>query len=98
MKTLMTLACLAVLAGCAATPDPPPPLPIPVLCALPAGMTDPETPPDKPEGDYTQRDVSLYIAALHRWGAGGWKNVAAARQWSTDCVDGKAVRNGGGAD
>jgi len=93
--------CLVLgLAGCAATPEPAPqppaPLPAPVVCALPAGMSEPEPPPQRPEGEYTQRDVAEFVAELHRWGSRGWEKLARARHWSQDCVDGTAVRDGGG--
>jgi hypothetical protein len=55
-------------------------------------------PPTKPGGEYRQREVAAYVTALHEWGAAGWTRVAEARQWSQDCVDRTAVRDGGGAD
>lgn len=91
-----------LLAGCA-TPEPPAPpdpapLPTPVVCAPGAGMTEIETAPLAPRGDYTQRDVARYIAGLHLWGSRGWEKLHAVREWSRDCVDGTAVRDGGHAE
>lgn len=97
---LMVLACVAAgLASCAAAPSPtmPPADPAPVLCATPAGQTEPETEPDRPAGTYSQRAVAAYIEQLHRWGTRGWEKVAAVRAWSMDCVDRAAVRAGGPA-
>ena len=95
------LALMLLLGACAATPQPAPlpdPLPAPVLCALPAGMSETKEPPAKPGGDYAQREVAAYVTALHEWGAAGWTRVTRARQWSQNCVDRAAVRDGGGAD
>lgn len=96
-----SLALAVVLGGCAASPEPvamPDPLPTPVLCALPAGMTEHQVPPEKPGGEYAQREVAAYVTALHEWGATGWTRVARARKWSQNCVDRTAVRDGGSAD
>jgi len=99
------LVCVALLVmtltGCAGTPEPeepPEPLPAVVLCALPAGMTETKTEPVTPGGDYTQREVAAYATALHQWGKAGWKRVAASREWSQDCVDRAAIRDGGHAE
>lgn len=87
------LACCALLAaglsaGCAQQPaEPPEPAPIVnlVSCAAPAGMTESEPEPDRPEGDYTQRDVALYIESLHRWGSRGWLRLARVRDHAEHC-------------
>lgn len=100
MKVMIVVAVLLMLAGCASSPEPvprPEPLPAPVLCALPEGQTVQEPEPERPTGDYSQRDVALYMERLHRWGSRGWTRLAAAREWSDNCVDGTAVRDGGEA-
>lgn len=74
------LICLLLLAGCASSQPAVPP--VPVLCQVPAGMRGPlQQPPPIPEGSYTQRDVALYIVALHHWGTTGWELVAAIDEW-----------------
>lgn len=79
---------LLALAGCAAQPPEPPPAPpivTLVACAAPAAMTEPEAAPERPAGDYTQRDVALYVQALHRWGGRGWQRLAAVRDDAARC-------------
>lgn len=100
MKMMIAGALVLLLSGCASSPESlpsPEPLPAPVLCALPEGQTIQEPAPERPVGDYTQRDVALYIERLHRWGNRGWTRLAAAREWSDNCVDRAAVRDGGEA-
>lgn|SRR5690554_5998173 len=83
---LIVLAVL--LAGCGSQPAIPPPAPVVVvLCAVPGEMTLSEAEPVRPAGDYTQRQVALYLGELHRWGSGGWERLEAVRAWSNDCVD-----------
>lgn len=88
---LAVVAAMAMMAltGCAQTPaEPlPPPPPINVYsCATPVGMTEPEAKPLVPLGDYTQKDVALYITALHQWGTRGWLKVARAREHADKCA------------
>lgn len=88
---LAVSAALAMMAltGCAQTPSeplPPPPAINLYMCATPAGMTEPERSPLVPVGDYTQKDISLYITALHEWGTRGWLKVARAREHADKCV------------
>ncbi|SFT74016.1 hypothetical protein [Halomonas saccharevitans] len=93
------LLVVLILAGCASAPAPPPePPPRAVVCAPGPGMTEDEASPDKPAGEYTQRDVARYMAEVHQWGSRGWKKLARVRQWSRDCVDRAAVRDGGRAE
>ncbi|WP_152662870.1 hypothetical protein [Halomonas sp. HG01] len=88
-----------LLTACASTPEPlPEPLATPVVCAPGPGMTEDEASPDKPAGEYTQRDVARYVAEVHQWGSRGWTKLARVRQWSRDCVDRAAVRDGGRAE
>lgn len=86
---VVTLVLLVGLAGCAATPAPEPPPAPPIVnlvaCSAPVGMTEPEAVPERPTGDYTQRDVALYVQALHRWGSRGWQRLAAVRDDATHC-------------
>ncbi|RXE49199.1 hypothetical protein [Chromohalobacter israelensis] len=82
---LLVLA-LMLLTGCESVPErPPPPDPAPVVCTLPAGLTEQRTEPVRPAGDYTQRDVATYVTSLHAWGAEGWRRLAAANQYSRAC-------------
>lgn len=87
---LAVVAALAFMAltGCAQQPsEPPPPPPINVYsCATPAGMTEPEAKPLVPLGDYTQKEVALYITALHQWGTRGWLKVARTREHADKCA------------
>lgn len=98
MRLVVVALIAASVAGCTANrPDMPPAIQVApsVLCAAPGEMTTPEARPEKPHGDYTQRDVALFIEQLHRWGQRGWKRLAAVRAWSMGCVDRAAVRAGG---
>lgn len=77
---------LFVLAGCAAQPDRSPSAPpAPVLCAVPEGMTDRDPEPQKPRGDYSQKDVSLFIEGLHRWGTSSAARLGAIERWTAGC-------------
>ncbi len=88
------VACVAMV-GCAVNAPPEvAPVPAPVVCAPSAALTDGEPEPSRPAGQYTQRDVALYIKQLHRWGARGWEKLAASRSWSQSCVDRATVRAG----
>lgn len=98
MKLITLMLVALVVAGCAGTPEPlprPEPLPAPVLCDLPEAQTVQEPEPERPVGNYSQRDVALYIERLHRWGSRGWTRLAAAREWSNNCVDRTTVRDSG---
>lgn len=90
MKGLLMVPIVAALAACTSTPDAPPALPpvmvSPILCAAPVGMTAAEAPPVRPEGDYTQRDVALYVEGLHRWGHRGWLRLARVREHAAECL------------
>lgn len=90
MKGLPLLPIAAGLAACTSTPDAPPALPpvmvAPVVCAAPVGMTVAEAAPERPEGDYTQRDVALYVESLHRWGHRGWLRLARVREHAAECL------------
>lgn len=100
MKVINVVLVVLALTGCAAAPEPmprPEPMPTPVLCALPDGQAVQEPEPERPAGEYTQRDVALYIERLHRWGSRGWMRLTAAREWSENCVDRAAVRDSGAA-
>jgi hypothetical protein len=88
MKALVLILPLLLL-GCTTQPPAPPlppPLPVQVVCALPESMTTPQPQPLRPTGDYTQRDVGLYLLQLHAWAAEGWARLDAVRQRSDDCV------------
>lgn len=79
---------LMLLGGCATRePSPPAPPPAPIVCAAPAGMTGPDPEPERPQGDYTQRDVALYVSDLQGWGRQGWKRLAAVRRHASQCID-----------
>lgn len=84
---------VAMLSGCASTPDPVPPvLPAPVLCLVPGEMTGSQARPEKPTGDYSQQDVADYLNELHRWAITGWLKVQSIKQWSDDCVHRERLR------
>lgn len=98
MRLIVLVVALLVLAGCASAPEPmprPAPTPTPVLCALPEGQAVREPEPERPAGNYTQRDVALYVERLHRWGSRGWARLMAAQNWSDGCVNRAAVRDSG---
>lgn len=89
LRTIVILGVGAALAACGSTPPEPPPPPPSInvySCATPAGMTEREASPLIPVGDYTQKDVALYITALHQWGTRGWLKVARAREHADKCV------------
>ncbi|MEX0732859.1 MAG: hypothetical protein WED00_05760 [Aquisalimonadaceae bacterium] len=82
---------IGVLAGCASTPEPesmPEPEPPLVICDVDPALTESEPEPERPaaDDDYTQRDVGLYIIALHKWATRGWARVMTIRERSEDCV------------
>lgn len=81
------LLVLLLIAGCDSTPDRPEPPPTPIVCAAPAGMTAQQTEPDRPQGEYTQGDVALYVTDLHRWGSQGWERLSAVRRHAANCID-----------
>lgn len=81
-----------LLTACGSTPPEPPPPSINVYsCATPAGMTEREDSPLIPVGDYTQKDVALYITALHQWGTRGWLKVARAREHADKCAQSESA-------
>tara|TARA_R110001583_G_scaffold194468_1_gene365405 strand:- start:2382 stop:2681 length:300 start_codon:yes stop_codon:yes gene_type:complete len=88
LRATVIIATGAALAACESMPtQPPPPPAINVYtCATPAGMTEPEGKPLVPVGDYTQKEVSLFITALDQWGTRGWLKVARAREHADKCV------------
>ncbi|WP_286694993.1 Rz1-like lysis system protein LysC [Spongiibacter sp. UBA1325] len=71
---------LMLLSGCAAAPVPPP-TPT-VLCQVPAGLLATQPPPQRPQGNYQQREVAHYLVALHQWGKQGWARLIAVKQWT----------------
>jgi hypothetical protein len=97
VRIAVVLIASVLLCACAApAPLPrPEPLATPVFCAVPEVQTEREKEPDRPVGEYTQRDVALYIEGLHRWGSRGWTRLDAVREWSESCVERAAVRDGG---
>lgn len=98
MRALLIALVSLTLTGCLATAVPEvPPAPTPVVCAASAALTEQESEPLRPTGQYTQRAVALYIKQLHRWGTRGWDKLAATRSWSQRCVDRATVRAGGQA-
>ncbi|MGP5324949.1 hypothetical protein [Vreelandella titanicae] len=89
LKTIVIVAAGAALAACGSIPPEPPPPPPSInvySCATPAGMTEREDSPLVPVGDYTQKDVALYMTALHQWGTRGWLKVARAREHADKCA------------
>lgn len=88
---------IALLAGCSTTPEPlpvPPIQPTPVLCTVPAKLTEPEEQPARPTGSYSQKDVADYIKRLHHWGSQGWLQLQSIDRWSSDCVHRERLRTG----
>lgn len=89
MRIAVFIVTVCALGGCtsqpAPRPVPPPPTPPPALCVVPSGMTETAARPPKPVGDYTQRDVALFLEALDAWGEAGWIRVLSIRSWSDDC-------------
>lgn len=85
---ILIVGLVVMLAGCATAPEPmPPPDPPLLVCDIDPALTENETEPDRPiNADDTQRDVALYITALHQWATQGWERVKAIRQRSEDCV------------
>lgn len=82
-----TAVMLALLAGCQSVPDqsaPPPDAP-PVVCTLPAGMTERQAEPVRPTGDYPQSVAAQYLTSLHQWGAEGWRRLDEADNYSRAC-------------
>ncbi len=89
LRTIVIVSVMAALAACGSRPPEPPPPPPSInvySCATPAGMTEPERQPLVPVGDYTQKDVALYMTALHQWGTRGWLKVARAREHADKCA------------
>lgn len=89
LRTIVIIGAGALLAACGTRPPEPPPLPPSINiynCAAPAGMTEREDSPLVPVGDYTQKDVSLYITALHQWGTRGWLKLSRTREHADKCV------------
>lgn len=85
----LVMALIFLLTGCATREPPPPeppPLPAPVLCAPSVGATEQEPAPDRPAENATQRDVALYLTALHRWGWRGWRRLESVREQADDCA------------
>ncbi len=91
---------LGALSACSSAPvevpepEPvePPPAPPMVSCVVPEGMRGHEPAPERPEGDYTQRDVARYLVDLHHWGVNGWDRVETIDQWSERCVQRTGLR------
>ncbi|MDC8804231.1 hypothetical protein PRZ61_12340 [Halomonas pacifica] len=96
LMTVIGFAMMAVLdlGGCARTePLPePPPLPPPIVCAAPVAMTAQDPAPLAPHGTDSQREVALYLLALHRWGVQGWQRLAAIRDYTERCHEGTEER------
>lgn len=83
MRAPMLILLFWLLCGCSTQPqitvDP-----APVMCQVPAGLLADEPMPKAPRGDYTQRDVALYINDLHEWGDRAVQRVKAIDQWVRD--------------
>ncbi|GEK71581.1 MULTISPECIES: hypothetical protein [Halomonas] len=84
---LVLIGMVLAMAGCNATPERPATPPAPIVCAAPVGMTGQAPEPDRPQGEYMQRDVALYLSELHGWGKRGWKALAAVRRHASRCID-----------
>lgn len=83
------LLMIILITGCALRPEPHPVAPVvlaPIMCEVPAGLTAIENEPQRPSGNYTQRDVAEFIVLLHRWGVAGWTRVGTISDWSDECV------------
>lgn len=88
-RWLIVLAMLA-LSGCGLfgnqRHDPPPPV-VSVFCAAGQEMTASEPQPDRPQGEYTQKDVAGYLASLHEWARRGWTKLEAVAEWTDGCIE-----------
>lgn len=87
-RIVLIIAAGAALTGCGSTPSELPPTPSITVyqCATPAGLTERESQPLPPVGDYSQEDVALFITDLHQWGARGWLRVARIREHADKCA------------
>ncbi|OLO06864.1 hypothetical protein BTW08_15325 [Salinicola sp. MH3R3-1] len=90
VRVIVAIITVALLTACESVPtSTPPPVidnePPVVICAIPAGMTESKAEPSKPIGNYSQRDVGLYLQALHRWGSRGWLRLARVDERSREC-------------
>ena len=83
MRVLVLTLLFLLLCGCSTQPQITVE-PVPVMCQVPAGLLVEEPMPKAPRGDYTQRDVALYINDLHEWGDRAVKRVTAIDQWVSD--------------
>lgn len=89
MKLFFIAALLLLLGACSSAPEvhpQPEPLPVIVLCELPEGMAQADSAPAAPRGEYSQRDVALYVIRLHQWGDAANQRLQAIYEWSEDCV------------
>ncbi|WP_167856052.1 hypothetical protein [Natronospirillum operosum] len=100
MKALALALVAVVLTGCGTMPGPEPTPPPPaqplVFCVVPAGLLVAPEAPDRPQGDYSQRDVARYLSDLHAWGSEGWQRIDAIDEWSEHCVQRSGLRTGTG--
>ncbi|MEL7982162.1 hypothetical protein AAG584_19155 [Vreelandella titanicae] len=94
LRIIVIIAAGAALAACESMPTQPPPPPPAInvySCATPTGMTEPEGKPLVPVGDYTQKEVALFITALDQWGTRGWLKVARAREHADKCAESESA-------
>jgi hypothetical protein len=59
-------------------------VPTPVLCQVPAGLLAMYDAPIAPSGDYSQKDVAMYISELHEWAAAGRLRIGEIDKWVTE--------------
>jgi len=84
---LLTIAIMAVtLTGCASLDQGPARAPVIAVCAVDPGHTRQEPEPERPMGEFSQRDIAVYIADLHKWAVRGWKKLQHVREDNADCV------------
>lgn len=80
----LALLLCAALVGCQSVPVVPP-RNVVVFCVLPDKHTEAVGVPVKPSGDYSQKDVAVFIFELHRAARLLDTQRQAARQWSREC-------------
>ena len=91
MKGLL-LILVATLSGCASRPAPV--ITIWTFCEVPAEMTQVQPPLAKPAGDYSQKDVAIYITNLRKDDDIHRALLSSIRLWSDSCRE-RAERHKG---
>lgn len=85
MMRLLLIVLVVSLVGCAGQIVPAG-QPTPVMCQVPAGLLAMHDAPIAPSGDYSQKDVAMYISELHEWADAGRLRIGEIDKWvSTHC-------------